>query len=61
MANQKAYKKLEQALSKLNETSKKLISTRGYTSEVENLKILEELLKEQLQNENTRLAARQAR
>ena len=35
------------------ETAKKMISTRGYTQEVERIKMLEELIREQLANENT--------
>lgn len=61
MDNSEYYKKLEKNLKKLDKSAQKLISTRGYTSEVENLKLLEELIKEQLRNENMRSSASTSR
>lgn len=43
---------LEDELRRLKETTKRLIETRGYTKEVEKLKILEEMIREQIVNEN---------
>ncbi len=45
-------KELESELKRLNESTKRLIQTRGYTKEVDKLKMLEELIREQLGNEN---------
>lgn len=45
-------KELESELKRLDESAKKLIKTRGYTKEVDKLKMLEELIREQLANEN---------
>lgn len=42
------------ALKRLEESSEQIIKTRGYTNEVEKVKVLEELIKEQLSYENTR-------
>lgn len=44
---------LKVELRRLKETTKRLIETRGYTKEVEKLKILEEMIREQIVNENT--------
>ena len=52
---------LEQELKRLDETAKKLIETRGYTKEVNKIKMLEELIREQLKNENSLHSARTAR
>lgn len=52
---------LEESLLRLELSAKKIVETRGYTREVEKIKILEELIKEQLINENTRSAARSLR
>jgi hypothetical protein len=45
---------LEESLMRLDESARKIIKTRGYTREVEKIKMLEELIKEQLRNEDTR-------
>jgi hypothetical protein len=45
---------LEESLKRLDESARKIIKTRGYTREVEKIKMLEELIKEQLRNEDTR-------
>lgn len=52
---------LEVELKRLNESAQKLISTRGYTKEAEKIKLLEELIREQLTNENSRHSTRQTR
>lgn len=58
-ANLESY--LQGTLQKLEKTSESIVKSRGYTREVERLRILTELIKEQLANENTRSAARQVR
>ena len=52
---------LEEELKKLNKSAQKLISTRGYTKEAEKIRLLEELIREQLIDENTRHTTRQTR
>ncbi len=46
------------ALSKLEIAYEKIMESKGYTSESEKVKILAEFAKEQVENENTRTAAR---
>ena len=53
MSKSNSKKSLEKSLDKLNITAKKIVDTRGYTQEVKNIKILEELIREQLINENS--------
>ena len=57
----KKKKELESALERLNISARKIIETRGYTKEVEKLKLLEELIREQLSGENTRHSTRTVR
>lgn len=52
---------LQSLLQKLEISSQKIVETRGYTREVEKLRILQETIKEQITNENTRTAARPLR
>ncbi len=52
---------LQSLLQKLEISSQKIVETRGYTREVEKLRILQETIKEQITNENTRTAARPVR
>ena len=47
---------LEASLKKLDESARKIVETRGYTKEVEKVRMLEELIKEQLRNEDSRRA-----
>lgn len=49
---------MKSILKKLEVSGQKIIQTRGYTNEVAKLKLLEELLKEQLHNENSGSTAR---
>ena len=49
---------LRGVLKKLEASSESIIKTRGYTREVAKIRLLEELIKEQLQNENSRIPAR---
>ena len=57
----KSKQELEQSLKKLDESARKIIQTRGYTREVEKIKILEEMIKEQLRNEDSRSTASSSR
>ena len=52
MYDEKMLRQLKESLSKLERTADKIISTRGYTREVEGVKILSELIREQLTSEN---------
>ncbi len=52
---------LKKTLERLEASTKKVIETRGYTTDAKNLKILEEMIREQLTNANTRSAARSIR
>lgn len=52
---------LKETLKKLEKSSKKIVETRGYTEEVARLRTLEELIKEQFKNENSRYSARTPR
>lgn len=54
-------KELESELKRLDESARKLIQTRGYTKEVDKLKMLEELIREQLANENFICSTRTSR
>ena len=54
-------KELESELKRLDESARKLIQTRGYTKEVDKLKMLEELIREQLANENFVCSTRSSR
>ncbi len=54
----KSDKCLKKVLRTLDETARRLVNARGYTNEVQNVKLLEELLKEQLINENSRTTTR---
>ncbi len=53
--------KLQAALERLETSSRKIISTRGYSKDAKSLKLLEEMIKEQLQNANPRSSARTIR
>ena len=53
MSKKNLRENLEKSLEKLNLTAKKIVDTRGYTQEVKNIKVLEELIREQLINENS--------
>lgn len=57
----KKRNQLEEALAKLDQSARKIIETRGYTKQVEKIKILEEMIKEQLLNEDSRTPARSPR
>ncbi len=52
---------LRRVLKRLEEGSKKILSTRGYCVDVARIRLLEELIKEQFTNEDTRTSARTVR
>ena len=52
---------LKSLLQKLEISAQKIVDTRGYTREVEKIRILQETIKEQITNENTRTTARPLR
>lgn len=54
-------KQLREALQRLELSTQKILSTRGYVSDVKRLKTLHELIREQLTNANTRSATRTIR
>jgi hypothetical protein len=53
--------KLKLALERLEQSTRKIIDTRGYTKDAKSLKILEEVIREQLINANTRSSTRTIR
>jgi hypothetical protein len=60
MSEEKAQKLLA-SLARLETSSRKIVSTRGYNRDVKSLKLLEEMIKEQLQNANSRSSTRSIR
>lgn len=52
---------LKKLLERIEKTTEQVMSTRGYGSEAARLKIIEELLKEQVVNENLGTSTRQVR
>jgi hypothetical protein len=54
-------KKLRAELSKLEMTYQQILKNRGYTDQARSIKIIEELLREQISDENTRRTTRPAR
>lgn len=57
----KIEEKLKSALNRLEDSTQKLLKTRGYTKDVKSLKALEEMIREQLTNANTRSSTRTIR
>lgn len=53
--------KLQKSIDRLEASAEKLIQTSGYTQESRRLKMLIELIREQIKNENTRHSAREIR
>jgi hypothetical protein len=53
--------KLKTALERLEQSAQKIVETRGYTRDVKSLKILEEIIREQLTHANTRTSTRTIR
>lgn len=53
--------KLRDALERLQLSTQKILETRGYSKDAKSLKALEEMIREQLTNENTRHSTRTIR
>ncbi|HMN67767.1 MAG TPA: hypothetical protein PKC28_04435 [Bdellovibrionales bacterium] len=53
--------KLKIALARLEASAQKIIATRGYSRDAKSLKLLEEMVKEQLIHANSRTATRSIR
>lgn len=53
--------RLKNALQRLELATDKMIKTRGYVSDAKSLKVLEETIREQLNNANTRSSTRSVR
>ena len=60
MSEEKAQKLLA-SLARLETSSRKIVSTRGYGKDAKSLKLLEEMIKEQLQNANSGSTTRSIR
>ncbi|MCB0412181.1 MAG: hypothetical protein KDD22_06615 [Bdellovibrionales bacterium] len=52
---------LDHLLQKLESSARKIVETRGYTREARKIKVLEELLKEQVLSENSNNSTRPTR
>lgn len=52
---------LRRVLERLQDSADKISATRGYTRDCARIKLLEELIKEQVNNENTDSSARPVR
>lgn len=52
---------LTKALNRLEQTVQKILATRGYTRDCARVKLLEELIKEQVENEDRSPSARPVR
>lgn len=61
MKDPKVESRLSRAIQRLENSAQKIIETRGYSEEPAKLKMLSELLKEQLRNEDSRYSTRQIR
>jgi hypothetical protein len=61
MNNSKNAQNLKKSLGQLEKTAQQIVNTRGYTKDVENIKILSEMIREQLINENSVNTARKIR
>lgn len=61
MKNTKAVNNLKKSLDKLEKAAQQIVSTRGYTKEVENIRMLNEMIREQLINENINYSTRKIR
>ena len=57
----KSSEKLKTALERLEISAHKIVATRGYGKDAKSLKMLEELIKEQLTDANTRSPTRSIR
>lgn len=53
MSKKEKNNELEAALKRLEKSARKIVDTRGYTKEVEKIKILSEMIREQFINEGS--------
>lgn len=53
MSSEQANQTLKNILRRLENVTEEVVKTQGYTAETEKLKILVELTREQVQNENS--------
>lgn len=59
MNSLRAEYQLVDAMRRLEQAAEKLIQTRGYTNEAKKIRLLTELIKEQIKNENSMHSTRQ--
>ena len=59
MSNEK--QQLQDMLNRLENSVQKILATRGYSQDAKSLKLLQEMIREQLTHANTRSAARSIR
>lgn len=57
----KNSEKLKKSLNDLEKAAQQIVNTRGYTKEAESIKMLNELIREQLINESANHTTRKAR
>jgi hypothetical protein len=53
MNKQESVSQLLEAMKRLEVATEKIVRTNGYTSDVKKMRLLAELIKEQIHNENT--------
>ena len=53
--------RLKAAIQRLEKSASKIVNTRGYNKDASSLKILEEMIREQIINANTRSSTRTVR
>ena len=58
MGKKELEQRLAGALKQLEISASNVIKTRGYTTEVEKIKVLEEMIREQIKNENSSYTTR---
>lgn len=61
MSDNDQEKKLREALARLETSTHKILQTRGYSRDARSLKLLEEIIREQLINGNSRNSTRTIR
>ncbi len=61
MSKERHANNLKKSLGQLDKAAQQIIETRGYTKEVENVRMLNELIREQLINENINNTTRKTR
>ena len=58
MGQKELEQRLAGALKQLEISASNVVKTRGYTAEVEKIKVLEEMIREQIKNENSNYTTR---